>query len=85
MIGKRFSDVGEPSLIFFERSVKRLRDIQWFKEGPVRLSQGPAVVRTRAIAAFFVNRSLEDHQSLSMIGHIFYSNDVMISAVRLFR
>ena len=42
MIGKRFSDVGEPSLIFFERSVKRLRDIQWFKEGfdcrKVRLS-----------------------------------------------
>ena len=38
---------------------------------------------TRTIAALLVNRSLEIHQSLSMMGHIFYSNDVMISAVRL--
>ena len=30
-----------------------------------------------------VKRSLEIHQSLSMMGHIFYSNDVIISAVRL--
>ena len=30
---------------------------------------------TRTIAALLVNRSLEIHQSLSMMGHIFYSND----------
>ena len=52
-------------------------------QGRIRLLLGPAVVSTRAIAALLVNRSLEIHQSLSMMGHIFYSNDVMISAVRL--
>ena len=52
-------------------------------QGRTRLSWGPAVESTRAIAALLVNRSLEIHQSLSMMGHIFYSNDVIISAVRL--
>ena len=46
-------------------------------QGRIRLLLGPAVVSTRAIAALLVNRSLEIHQSLSMMGHIFYSNDVV--------
>ena len=33
MIGKRFSDVGEPNQTFFERLVTIVRDRQWFKEG----------------------------------------------------